>query len=100
MDQGTTDAIQFPEVSSQDVLTGILRAGAQRLLGQAIEAEVAAYIEAYKALRDGRGHRLVVRNGHKDERELQTGVGPVRVRQPRINDRRIDENGQPRRAGR
>jgi transposase-like protein len=94
MGQGTTDAIRFPEASSQDVLTGILREGAQKLLADAVEAEVAGYIEAHKTAQDGRGHRLVVRNGHKDERELQTGVGPVKVRQPRVDDRRIDENGQ------
>jgi putative transposase len=94
MNQGTTDALPFPEASSQDVLTGLLREGAQQLLAQAIEAEVAAYIETHGYLRDAQGHRLVVRNGHKDERELQTGVGPVKVRQPRVDDRRIDENGQ------
>jgi transposase-like protein len=94
MDQGTTDAIRFPEASSQDVLTGLLREGAQRLLAQAVEAEVAGYIEAHGDLRDAQGHRLVVRNGRKDERELQTGVGPVKVRQPRVDDRRIDEHGE------
>lgn len=94
MDQGTTDTIYFPVQSSQDVLTGILRAGAQKLLAQAIEAEVEAHIEAHKELRDERGHRLVVRNGHKDERELQTGVGPMKIRQPRVDDRRLDEHGQ------
>ena len=94
MGQGTVDAIPFPEASSQDVLTGLLREGAQRLLAQAVEAEVAAYIEAHGELRDAQGRRLVVRNGHKDERELQTGVGPVKVRQPRVDDRRIAENGR------
>ena len=94
MDQGATDAIRFPGAPSQDVLTGILREGAQKLLAQAIEAEVAAHLETHQELRDAEGHRLVVRNGHKDERELQTGVGPVKVRQPRVNDRRIDEHGQ------
>jgi len=94
MDQGTTDSIRFPEASSQDVLTAILREGAQKLLTQAIETEVGTHIAAHQELRDERGHRLVVRNGHKDERELQTGVGPVKVRQPRVNDRRIDADGQ------
>jgi transposase-like protein len=37
---------------------------------------------------------LVVRNGHKDEREIQTGIGPIPVRQPRVNDKRVDENGR------
>jgi transposase-like protein len=94
MVQGTTDEIRFPEVSSRDVLTGILREGAQTLLAQAIEAEVGAYIEAHQDQRDDRGHRLVVRNGYKQERELQTGVGPVKVRQPRVDDRRLDEDGR------
>jgi transposase-like protein len=94
MGQGTTDLVRFPEASSQDVLTGILRDGAQRLLAQAIEVEVAEYIEAHTQMLDGRGHRLVVRNGYRDERELQTGVGPVKVRQPRVDDRRVDGNGE------
>jgi len=88
------EAVSFPEVSAEDALTGILRAGATRLLGQAIEAEVEAYIAGHAELRDAQGCRLVVRNGHKDEREIQTGLGPVKVRQPRVDDRRIDANGQ------
>jgi len=94
MGQGTADGPQFPEASSQDVLTGILREGAQQLLTQAVESEVAAYIAAHQHLQDEKGHRLVVRNGHKHERELQTGLGAVKVRQPRVHDRRVDENGQ------
>ena len=93
MGQGTTDTIRFPEASSQDVLTGILREGAQRLLAQAIESEVAAYVADHQDQRDAEGRRLVVRNGHKDGRELQTGLGQVKIRQPRINDRRVDDHG-------
>jgi len=75
-------------------LTGILREGAQKLLVQAVEAEVAVYVDRHAQLRDASGHRLVVRNGHKDEREIQTGVGLIQVRQPRVNDRRMDEHGR------
>lgn len=89
MGQGTVEAVGFPEVSGRDVLTGILRDGAQRLLVQAVEAEVAAYIDEHAGLLDGDGHRLVVRNGRKDERQIQTGIGAVTVRQPRVHDRRI-----------
>lgn len=56
------------------------------LLAEAVDAEVAAYIEANQHFRAERGHRQVVGNGQKDERELQTGVGPVKVRQPRVDD--------------
>ena len=99
MVQRTTDDIPFPAHpipihAPHDALTPILRQGAQRMLAQAIEAEVADYIERHGHERDANGHRQVVRNGHKDEREIQTGIGPITVRQPRINDRRVDENGR------
>jgi transposase-like protein len=70
------------------VLEQVLRQGAQRLLQSAIEQEVAAYIEAHQTVRDERNHRLVVRNGRLPGRELQTGLGPLQVVQPRVQDRR------------
>lgn len=94
MDQVTTEAIQFPAPSTTDVLTDVLREGAQRLLAQAVEAEVGAYVDAHAEQFDADGHRLVVRNGHKPERQIQTGIGPVTVRQPRVDDRRVDQAGQ------
>jgi hypothetical protein len=99
MVQRTTDDIQFPAPPiplhpQPDALTPILREGAQRLLKQAIEAEVDDYIQGHASSRDQAGHRLVVRNGYKDEREIQTGIGPIAVRQPRVNDKRVDEKGQ------
>lgn len=69
-------------------LEELLREGARRMLQTAIEGEVAAYIDADRELKDEQGHRLVVRNGHLPERDLRTGLGPVRVHQPRVNDRR------------
>jgi len=90
----TTDAIEFPAESSKDVLTEILREGAQKMLATAIEAEVDTYIEQHADQRDANGHRLVVRNGHKDERAIQTGIGPVTIRQPRVDDQRTNENGE------
>lgn len=81
-------------ISSRDVLTEILRRGAQRLLAETIEMEVAEYIEAHSHYRDENGHRLVVRNGYLPERTIQTGIGPVGIQQPRVNDKRTDEDGQ------
>ena len=72
-----------------DALTGILREGAQRLLAQAIEAEVGGWIEGHSELKDEGGRQHVVRNGHHPTRTLVTGVGPVEVTQPRVLDRRI-----------
>jgi transposase-like protein len=93
MRESTSEAIQFPAAGIEDALTQVLRDGAQKLLAQAVEAEVAAYVERHADQRDERGHRLVVRNGHKDERQIQTGIGPVAVRQPRVDDRRTDAEG-------
>jgi putative transposase len=84
-------------ISSRDVLTEILRRGARDMLVEAIENEVAEYIQAHSHHRDDCGHRLVVRNGYLPERTIQTGVGPVEIQQPRVNDKRIDSEGQRRR---
>ena len=90
------DAMTIP-ARSRDVLTDILRGGAQRLLGQAIEAEVAGWIEQHASLTDDRGRQQGVRNGHHPTRTLVSGVGPVAVTQPRVLDRRIvgqNQDGQ------
>jgi transposase-like protein len=81
-------------MAPKDVLTEILRDGAQRMLAAAIADEVGEYIAAHAEQRDASGHRLVVRNGHLPQRTIGTGIGPVEVRQPRVNDKRIDENGR------
>ena len=73
----------------RDVLAEILRDGVQRLLGQAIEAEVEDWTARHAQLRDERGRQQVVKNGHHPPRTLVTGVGPVEVTQPRVLDRRI-----------
>jgi len=77
------------------MLTSILRDGAQRLLTQAVEAEVAEWIETHRHSRDEQGHRQVVRNGYLPERTLVTGVGPVEVKQPRVLDRRSAGEAEP-----
>jgi putative transposase len=90
MQEVTTTSFSFPS-TSRDVLSEILREGAQQMLSAAIEAEVSEWIESRGHLRDGRGHRQVVRNGHLPERKITTGLGPVKVRQPRVHDRREGE---------
>ncbi len=74
-------------------LEQIAREGAHRALQKAIEQEVAEYVDDHRDHVDDAGHRLVVRNGHKPPRTILTGVGPVEVIQPRVDDRRVDENG-------
>jgi putative transposase len=78
-------------------LDEIARAGARRMLAEALEAEVADYIEAAREQRDEQGHALVVRNGYAREREVLLGAGSVALKAPRVNDRRVDEEGNRRR---
>ena len=73
------------------VLDEIVREGARRMLAAALDAEVAAYIEAHAEDRDDRGRRLVVRNGRAEPRTITTGAGPIGIEQPRVDDKRTDE---------
>ena len=77
-----------PSDFRDDPLTEVLRTGARELLAQAVEAELAAFLEVHATLVDEQGRRRIVRNGHLPERLIQTGIGPVDVRQPRVRDRR------------
>jgi hypothetical protein len=88
MSESTTDIRIVPLPSRQDVLTEVLREGARRMLAQAIEAEVVTWIDAHAHLKDQTGRQQVVRNGHLPERTIQTGIGPIEVKQPRVRDRR------------
>jgi putative transposase len=77
-------------------LDEIARQGARRMLAEALEAEVEAYVEAARGERDERGYALVVRNGHARKRKVLLGAGAMEVRAPRVNDKRLDEGGQRR----
>jgi putative transposase len=72
----------------RSALDQVLRQGAQDLLRMAIQNEVDEYIQSHSGSRDEKGRRLVVRNGHLPERQIQTPVGNVSIRQPRVEDRR------------
>jgi transposase-like protein len=72
------------------LLDELARQGAQRMLAAALQAEVAAYIDAHAGEVDQDGHRLVVRNGSHQAREVATAAGAVAVRAPRVNDKRVD----------
>lgn len=87
---------QFREELALD-LDAIARQGARRMLAEALEAEVQDYIEAAKGQRDEQGRALVVRNGYAREREVLLGAGAVEIKAPRVNDKRVDEDGNRRR---
>ena len=88
-----TDSTVTPLVQPgafSDLLTEVLRSGAQRLLAHAVEAEVSSFIEVHSSERLDDGRARIVRHGHLPERGIQTGIGPVRVCQPRVRDRAED----------
>lgn len=84
-----TNVLLFPnpEESFNDALLSVLRHGAQDLLSKAIEAEINSLLEQFSDLKDSNGTPQIVRNGYLPERFIQTGVGPVHIKVPRIRDR-------------
>src|SRR6266436_5411875 len=75
---------------SPSLIDEIVREGARRMLAEALQAEVEAYIAELAGERDENGRRLVVRNGYHQSREVLTSAGAVRVTAPRINAKRAD----------
>jgi len=85
-----------PDLAGRDdagpssLIDEIVREGARRMLAEALQAEVDAYVAAFAAERDENGRRLVVRNGSHQSREVLTSAGAVEVTVPRVNDKRAD----------
>jgi transposase-like protein len=75
---------------SSSLIDEIVREGARRMLAEALQAEVDAYISQFAGELDGDGRRLVVRNGYHQSRAVLTSAGAVQVTVPRVNDKRTD----------
>ncbi len=75
-----------PEVTQS--LDELAREGARRMIAAALETEVEEYLQKQSHLRDKQGYALVVRNGKGQERTLTMGAGAVKIRAPRVHDRR------------
>ncbi|HRW94051.1 MAG TPA: IS256 family transposase [Thermotogota bacterium] len=71
-------------------LEGLVRNGARKILAQALVVEINEYLEKHDQ-RDEKGNRVVYRNGYAREREIWTGIGPIQVKQPRVDDRKAKE---------
>jgi hypothetical protein len=76
-----------PAAVGGSLLDGIVRDGARQILATALQAEVAAYIDAFADQVDADGHRLVVRNGFHQPREVTTAAGAVPVATVRLRQR-------------
>jgi transposase-like protein len=87
---GTASEAEQATTVGGSLIDEIVREGARRMLAAALEAEVAAYIAAYRDEVDEHGHRLVVRNGRAVPRQVLTSAGAVEVVAPRVNDKRLD----------
>ena len=90
MTDSTLHAVTRPDAGATDPLHELLRKGVRDLIAKAVEAELNTFLEQYadKTLPDGR--RAVVRNGYLPERTVQTGIGDVEVKVPRVRDRSGD----------
>ena len=87
MEESRVIALEKPGSQEKDSLTEVLREGARKMLAQAIETEVEVFLCEHCALQDGMGRRQVVRNGYLPERTIQSGIGDIAVKAPRVRDR-------------
>jgi len=87
MTKDTVVAFRAPDGFSPDPLTDLLRQGARELISQEVEAELNAFLTAHADQTDAAGRRRLVRHGHLPERKVQTGIGAVAVKVPRVRDR-------------
>lgn len=88
MKKNTVVELKKPEETSQDALTKICREGARKMLATALEAEVKEFLDQFQSIVDEAGNRQIVRNGYLPEREIQTGIGPIKAKVPRVRDKR------------
>jgi putative transposase len=84
---GNDTIVSFSDPAFRDELSDLVRDGAQRIIRQAVEMELKVFLESHAGERDVRNRRAVVRNGYQPEREVLTGVGPVKVQVPKTRDR-------------
>jgi transposase-like protein len=92
--------VEKPSEANQELRTTldeVLQRGALKMLQETLEAEVEDYITRHREARDERGRAQVVRNGKAPARQLVTGSGTLEVRAPRVNDRRVDADGERQR---
>ena len=87
MNNSTLRALPQPEDKPTDLLTDLLRAGARDLIAKAVEIELQALLELHGQRKLPDGRQAVVRNGYLPERTIQTGIGDVEIKVPKVRDR-------------
>ena len=96
MEKSKSESREVQDQMPGNVLEEIAREGARTMLAQALELEVEQYIEKHRDKIDQKGLRQVVRNGYLPEREIVSGIGPLSIRQPRVDDRKLKGEGEQR----
>lgn len=91
-----TKVEEKPVAKEVSALDEMARRGAQRMIEAAMEVEVEEYVTQLRGHRDERGHAQVVRNGRAQERAVTVGSGTMRLRAPRVNDKRVVEGERQR----
>lgn len=72
---------------AEDVLSELLKTGARQLLAQAVQAELNELLVKHSDLKLADGRAAVVKNGYLPERAIQTGLGDIPVKIPKVRDR-------------
>ena len=83
-------------VGFQPTLEEIAREGAKKMLHQAMEIEVEEFIQQFKHTKDQAGRLVVKRNGYLPEREIQTEIGTIQVKKPRVRGKPFTSHILPR----
>ncbi len=73
-----------------DMLSELIRTGAQKLIHQGVEAELQVLLDQHKDNRTADDKAAVVRNGYQPARDIQTGIGPVTVQIPKVRSRAVE----------
>jgi putative transposase len=84
----------MPETKA--TLEDMLREGARNLLQAALESEIQEHLDYYRNLQDAQGRRIVVKNGWHPKRDILTSIGPITIRQPRVDDRELKAHEEER----
>jgi putative transposase len=95
-DSTTKNDFRKEKENTWSMLEQIAREGARTMLQVALESEINEFVEKHNDDTDEHGRRRVVKNGYMPEREIITGIGPINIKQPRIDDRKLNEkqNGE------
>lgn len=81
------NVLELNKPEQNDPLQEVLREGARKMLAAAIESELASFINQHGGLKTDEGKMAVVRNGYLPERTIQTGLGDIEVKVPKVRDR-------------